>query len=787
MKEYRMGVYSIGRQSRALLLMMVSVAVSLHAVKPRNNADRAPRDDLSSALASCCTAASDLAAISEELCSLQREINACASIPLFQADMPAVLSINDQVYCLAEEVTGDITINGDDVTLNLNDHTVNGRVIVNGVRAIVRNGTIIGSDPADDATADSGVLLINGDDAEILNVFVGSLDSTLAGVNGNTAVVINGANILVQASTLQAGNAEAVNGIASGGAGLVISGMRSRIEDSEVYGGAGSDSNDGTITVGAGGRGFLINLFVEGTELLSSVFYAGDAGSMNATNDVAGVVLSVAGENRNNGTNTIIRGCKIYGGNSMDIVTTADVGGAAGPVSIAAGIAGLALGGATSSAIIQDSDIRGGAVSGITAVNIGTLNTVTQGLSGQGLYVEGQVILGDSLVMGGPSGPIVATGIIGAGAAVSFGGNGPGLQATATSTRVLVTNSTIVGSSGSTVSADQIAITSNVTLGAGADGINSNTVSLLVYESIIVGGDSSIVTASGANGNIGSLAGQLIMRQGGNGVIVLSGGKISQFENCVIRGGNVSPISATGDIDNVTNSPGGFAGTALAIGHASSATITAQSYVLSCELAGGSGLDITSGGTVAAIAAVLAASGGRAIDLFAGSSSNVDVDNCTLTSGRGGDVLGAVGGLARTGGSALSAIDVRGGAITGIRITENYVAGTGRGGNAAGAGGTGGDGGTGINVVAAVVGTELSKNTVAYTGAGGTGAVVGTAGQAINSLSLSAGMIIYGNYAHNIANATPYNILAGNIDGAVTGTAYAAAAGTNFLFNIHQP
>lgn len=779
-----MGVYSIKWQSRSLLLMIVSLAVSLHAVEPRNNADRAPRDDLSSLLASCNSAAGDLAAIGQELCAIQREISACASIPLFQGDMPALLDVNDQVYCLAEEVTGNITINGDDVTLNLNDHTVNGRIMVNGVRAIVRNGTIMGPDPESNAQANGGVLIINGDNTEILNVFVGSMDSTVAGTTGNTTVVINGNNVLVQSSTIQAGNAGGLNGIAAGGAGITMFGDNARIESSQVHGGAGSDSNDGTITVGGGGYGFFINPGADGVELLSSEFYAGNAGAMNAGNDIANVTLNAAGQNVSHGTNLIVRECKLYGGDSMPIVTTADIGGAGGAVLIANGVAGLAITGASASAIINSADIRGGALSGMNGANIGVSSPVTQALSGQGLYVEGSVVVQNSLMMGGPAGAIVATGTIGAGTAVSVGGNGLGLQATATSTRVLVTNSTILGSSGSTVSADQIAIASNVSLGAGGDAINSNAISLLVYKSIIVGGNSSLVTASGVNGNIGSVAGQLIMRQGGNGVLVLSGGKFSQFENCVIRGGNVSPISATGTINNVVAS---FAGSAVAIGHSSSATITAQSLVLSSELAGGVGLDITAGGTVAGTAVVAAASGGRAIDLFAATSSNVDIENCTLTSGRGGDVIGAVGGLARTGGSVLSAIDVRGAGITGIRVTENYIAGTGRGGNAAGAAGTGGNGGTGINVVAAVTGAELSKNTVAYTGAGGTGAVVGTAGQAINSLSLSVGMIIYGNYAHNIANATPYNILAGNIDGAVTGTAYAAAAGTNFLFNIHQP
>jgi len=777
-----MGVYSIKRQPRALFLMMMSVAVSVHAVEPRNNADRAPRDDLSSLLASCNSAAGDLAAIGQELCLIQREINACASIPLFQSDMPAVLSVNDQVYCLAEEVTGNITINGDDVTLNLNDHTVNGRVIVNGVRAIVRNGTIMGSDPADNAIADSGVLLVNGDNAEILNVFVGSVDSTIAGVNGNTAVVVNGANVVIESSNIHAGNAGALNGIGLGGTGLLIAGDRPRIEDNQVYGGAGSNSNTGLIAVGGGGRGFFIQSSVDGAELLSSVFYAGDAGAMNATNDIANVTLNPAGENRSDGTNLIIRGCKVYGGNSMDVVTTANIGGAGGAVNIAAGVAGLALIGAGSSAIIQDSDIRGGAVSGISAVNIGTLSTVTQGLAGQGILVQGQLVLGDSLVMGGPSGPIVATDTIGAGAVVSFGGNGQGIQATATSTRVLITHSTILGSSGSPVSAVNIATASNVSLGAGADGINSNAISLLVYESIIVGGNSSVVTASG---NIGALASQLIMQQGGNGVLILSGGKISQFENCILKAGSILPISATGDANNFVNSAGG---SGLALGHQSSATITAQSYVFSCEISGGSGGDITAGGIVAGVAGVSGANGGRGIDVFLANTSNIDVVNTTITSGRGGDITGAAGGGARTGGLGRNGIDLRAAGINGVRVTESYVASTGRGGNVtAGAGGVGGAGGTGIFVAAAVTAAEISKNTVAYTGAGGTGAVVGAGGQAINSLSLSVGMIVYGNYAHNIANAIAYNILAGNIDGAVTGTAYAAAAGTNFLFNIHQP
>jgi len=771
---------------------MLAGAFSVQAMEPHNNAARAPRDDLSSLLASCNSAAGDLAAIGQELCAIQREMDFCASIPLFQSDMPATLSVDDQVYCLAEEVTGNITINGIDVTLDLNDHTINGRVIVNGERAIIRNGTIMGSDPADDALADSGVLLVNGDNAEILNVFVGSIDSTLAGVNGNTAVVINGANVVLQASTIQAGNAGAINGVGLGGTGLLIAGDRTRVQDSQVYGGAGSDSNNGLITVGGGGSGFFIQSSVDGAELLSSVFYAGDAGAMSVTNDINNVVLGVAGGNSIQDSNVTIWNCMIYGGNANAIVTTGNVGSAVGAVVTMDSPAGLTIAGTSSTVLIKNSEIRGSATASLSLDAMGIFFPFTQGQGGAGIVADGQLTINNCKIAAGPAGSITAIGGIGAGAIVDFGAGGAGLEVTALNSKSVVTSSQIIGGNTSSISGLGVGTAGDVNLSTGGDGIVSSGLLLLVSDSLIEGGDSSPVSAGAAG--IGSAVNQLNISYGGQGVLLTDVSKVSQLERCTIYGGDLGAISAVGSINNIPTTlfygPRGGAG--ISVKSQSTDDLFAQAIINACNVIGGAGADVTStGGSVAGVASVAAGNAGNGIDLFLYTGwittllpNSTLVENSTVSTARGGDVLGAVGGLARQGGNGGDGITISLGLgdSTGTRVTNNYVGPTGRGGVAAGIGGTDGGGGCGIRADLALHNFEISKNTIAYTGTGNALAL----GGAIYSSTPSAGVIIYGNYAHNIAASPEYILVAGAVDGQ-NGTAFALAAGTNNLFNIFKP
>src|SRR5438093_69050 len=99
-------------------------------------------------------------------------------------EIPATLSSSGQIYALSSDVTGNITITANDVTINLNKRTVTGRIIISGDRALVYGGNVIAPAPADNATADAGVVQINASatNAQIVDCYISATDTVVAGV-----------------------------------------------------------------------------------------------------------------------------------------------------------------------------------------------------------------------------------------------------------------------------------------------------------------------------------------------------------------------------------------------------------------------------------------------------------------------------------------------------------------------------------------------------------------------------------------------------------------------------
>jgi hypothetical protein len=132
------------------------------------------------------------------------------------------------------------------------------------------------------------------------------------------------------------------------------------------------------------------------------------------------------------------------------------------------------------------------------------------------------------------------------------------------------------------------------------------------------------------------------------------------------------------------------------------------------------------------------------------------INNCTISSGNGGDANGA----ANNGGDAGDAVNVATGCAN-AQINSNLIFVTGTGGDG-GASATGGRGGNGVTVASGAVDTEIRDNRFRNTGAGGSGSTTGVGGKAVDddvitTVNLSQ---VFSNFAHNIASATKFDLQA---------------------------
>lgn len=97
--------------------------------------------DIKDSLTECCAALTETTTTNfQSTFTILSFVTACLSMPI---ETPTTITIPG-TYCLAQDITGTIVINSDNVTLNLNDHTINnGAIIVNaGSNRLIENGAI---------------------------------------------------------------------------------------------------------------------------------------------------------------------------------------------------------------------------------------------------------------------------------------------------------------------------------------------------------------------------------------------------------------------------------------------------------------------------------------------------------------------------------------------------------------------------------------------------------------------------------------------------------------------
>jgi hypothetical protein len=300
-----------------------------------------------------------------DLCGLFTAIeDACGSTPLFQSDVDIfgeILLFNPGNYCLAENITGNISVSAANITIDGNGYALTGYVDVQAANVIVKNLTITPPAPANSGAANfSAIFLRSGaDNAQILNCVIICANTIATNVPGRPGISGFGGSglgnkTLIKDCNITAGSG---NGTGAGGSGIIISGQYASIVDSVVIAGAGGS--------GGGTGGTAVQLLGSDGTILNSELIGGNGGNSATVGGIAGLGVLVQAVSR-----TTLTDLTVVGGN----------GGTGGSGNGGAGSAGIEING--SSVVI----VKGCSV--IDRNNGGNSTSSTGGAGGHGIFVS---------------------------------------------------------------------------------------------------------------------------------------------------------------------------------------------------------------------------------------------------------------------------------------------------------------------------------------------------------------------------------------------------------------
>ncbi len=169
-------------------------------------------------------------------------------------------------------------------------------------------------------------------------------------------------------------------------------------------------------------------------------------------------------------------------------------------------------------------------------------------------------------------------------------------------------------------------------------------------------------------------------------------------------------------------------------------------------------------GQIASSSSSTGGDGGNGISVEA-DSSHVVITNCTITTGKGGNATNT----SSTGGNGGNGISVEQNPSQ-VAITDCLILETGVGGDGIGGGSGGGNGGHGVFIGSGASDIFVRRCTIQNTGAGGAGAPPGDGGKAIDDdVAVPPNYSqIFSNFAHNIDNATKFDLQAAGEAGILT-------------------
>ena len=211
--------------------------------------------------------------------------SACADTAITVTSGPLTLTTAGN-YCLATDFTGNIVINGLDITLDLNNRTVNGLISVTGDYLTIHNGSIIapaptGADmnPGINVNSTNGFVTISNC---VINCSAVGASSGISGrdgidITGTSTSITNG--ISVVGCEIISGSGTSSSGIAgNAGTGIAVFTVgNTQIVNNLIVCGNGGNNTGSTVS-GNGSYGILL-LNTAYTEIKNNIVTAGNGGS----------------------------------------------------------------------------------------------------------------------------------------------------------------------------------------------------------------------------------------------------------------------------------------------------------------------------------------------------------------------------------------------------------------------------------------------------------------------------------------------------------------------------
>lgn len=536
----------------------------------------------------------------------------CLPIAL-HSEPTILLDSPGQIYCLPEDIFAVITIDAEDVSIDLNGRVLSGTIDItsNARRITIKNGTIQGNNPIDNAMADYGVVHTssNSNEVNFVDVIINGGGSSGPGVKGYTCANIGANATTFLRCSLQGGQGsnDAISG--DGGSSLVIQNTAEHTEiiDSELRAGYGGSTNTLTTTsTGNGGHGLIDN--GRFTSVRSTFIVAGSGQSLsNLTGNIADGLAVTTGNGGDGvqcaGRNLILNDCRIFGGSGGSLSTQGSGNIGINP----GGIVTLGSGGhginniSDTQLTIDNCYIYGGTCSFVgaadgVAVNGGQITMLAPGYGifnqPNGSNNDGPVIT-NSQIHGGTGGGINANnGDIGTiGVPSFFIGGGNAIHNRMNSTKI--TDCSIIGGNGP--GAAVLGNSGNIfdlTMGSSGDGINDASSNMTVYNCIIQSGnggsffirnagvinapskasdagagirlgdgdnsnfaliiESSITTGNGGNSDSNDPLSTGTSGNGGIGIYITDNAQGSQVRNC-----EIGPMGQSGNSLGGTSGNGG--------------------------------------------------------------------------------------------------------------------------------------------------------------------------------------------------------------------------------------
>lgn len=245
-------------------------------------------------------------------------LSPCQATPVTAANIVAgVITLTASGnYCLAQDVTADIVINGDCISFDLNNRCVTGTITISSDDVELFSGNVKPASPTTAPAAATPALTIASSAARVTvsTLVIENADSGGTGINGRNGAEIDGDDIIFRNSTVLAGSASPGTTGGAGGAGITIGTTANNVIINNILIASGNGGNSTANAVAGGNAGDGIDVLGAATEtevnnctILSTGHGGNGTGTGNPNGGNGGNGIFIA----STAIDTVVRGCTI--------------------------------------------------------------------------------------------------------------------------------------------------------------------------------------------------------------------------------------------------------------------------------------------------------------------------------------------------------------------------------------------------------------------------------------------------------------------------------------------